>query len=256
MANLFNSVRGMHPKKNACNKSYRNTFTTKMGKLVPVYLQDCVPGTTLRCAASGLVRFQALLSPIMDNVNVYVHFWKIPYRLLDSDFPKWIGNEMEDEEYNPAYFEPSPWAGPFKICAPGSVLEGGLFDFLGYPPEIWNSGYKLNIRPLQAYALLLKHWYTNENLELDQTDLYVAIDDLLSARGESGAKIANFLKALNSLGCSDGLFHHAWAKDYFTSALPNVQAGDPVSLSLAGTADLTINNNATLSFFHLYIFLI
>lgn len=248
MANLFNSVRGLHPRKNAFNKSYRNTFTTSMGKLVPVYMQDCVPGTTIRCGASGLVRFQALLSPIMDNVNCYVHFWKIPYRLLDSDFPRWIGNELSDEEYNPPYItgaklsdEASSLSGDFQLWK-----EGGLLDFLGYPSGLSdNANIKLNVRPIQAYCLLLKHWYTNENFA--SANLISAIDDLLDAHGQCAAQVVAVMQELEALGSTDGLFNHAWAKDYFTSALPSVQAGDPVTLGIAGSAPVTVQSGQTLS---------
>ncbi len=243
MANLFNSVRGLHPRKNAFNKSYRNTFTTSMGKLVPVFLQDCVPGTTIRCGASGLIRFQALLAPIMDNVNCYVHFWKIPYRLLDSDFPKWIGNEIADEEYDPPYVtgyalsDAASGLSNSNIWSPGSLL-----DYLGYPSGLSdNRNLKLNIRPIQAYGLLLKHWYTNENF--GSTDLVEAVDALLDAHGESSSQVVAFFGALENMGCQDQLFNHAWAKDYFTSALPSVQAGDPVTLGIAGSAPVTIPAN-------------
>lgn len=244
MANLFNSVRGLHPRKNAFNKSYRNTFTTSMGKLVPVYIQDCVPGTTIRCGASGLVRFQALLSPIMDNVNCYVHFWKIPYRLLDPDFPKWIGNELSDEEYDPPYVIPNHLAEEILSHTNETITsqilgEGGLFDFLGYPIGVWsNSILKLNVRYVQSYFLLLKHWYMNENF--DEVQLIEDIDALLSAHGDCSAELGLVIGTLVRMGCDNGLFNHAWAKDYFTSALPNVQAGAPVTLGLAGSAPVTV----------------
>lgn len=242
MANLFNSVRGLHPRKNAFNKSYRNTFTTSMGKLVPVFMQDCVPGTTIKCGASGLIRFQALLAPIMDNVNCYVHFWKIPYRLLDADFPKWIGNEIADEEYDPPYVYGALLSDKLSILSSdfGFWDKGGLMDFLGYPDGLKDNGYlKLNIRPIQAYGLLLKHWYTNENF--GSTGLVDSVDALLDAHGESSQQVIDFMSALEDMGCQKGLFNHAWAKDYFTSALPSVQAGDPVTLGIAGKAPVSGN---------------
>lgn len=262
MANLFNSVRGLHPRKNAFNKSYRNTFTTDLGKLVPVYMQDCVPGTTIKCGASGLVRFQALLSPIMDNVNCYVHFWKIPYRLLDPDFSKWIGNEMDDEAYDPPYFIGLDLANILDNYVKSSFVgedwqsysdkmysEGSLLDFLGYPTGLFKNQYiKVNIRPIQAYALLLKHWYVNENFVYDS--FIDSIEALLSAQGNATSSVSAFLIELlefTNAGVTaikevdfTCMFNHAWAKDYFTSALPNVQAGEPVSIGLSGEASVTI----------------
>lgn len=241
MANLFNSVRGLHPRKNAFNKSYRNTFTANMGQLIPVYLQDCVPGTTIRVGASGLIRFQALLAPLMDNVNCYVHFWKIPYRLLDPQFPRWIGNEIEDSEYNPAYIigadlfdyvDGEDWL--------PALQPGGLLDFLGYPTELWkNVSLKVNVRPIQAYLLLIRSWYMNENFVDDQ--FLQNLNGFLSAHGNVTALFAGILEDLYYSGAgANCLWNHAWSKDYFTSALPNVQSGDPVSLSFAGNASVTV----------------
>lgn len=83
MANVFNSVKGLHPRRNAFSAhTYRNDFTTQLGLNVPCYIQDLVPGSRIRLETYALARLQALLSPIMDNIDLYVHFWKILYRLL------------------------------------------------------------------------------------------------------------------------------------------------------------------------------
>ena len=108
MANVFNSVKGLHPKRNAFSAhTYRNDFTGHLGLNIPVYIQDLVPGSRIKLETYALARLQALIAPIMDNVDLYVHFWKIPYRLLENDrFTKFISGEIAQEEYDALFVDP------------------------------------------------------------------------------------------------------------------------------------------------------
>ena len=97
MANVFNSVKGLHPRRNGFSAfTYRNDFTAPLGVNLPCYLQEVPPATKVRLTTNALIRLQALISPVMDNIDYYVHFWKIPYRLIENDrFTKFISGEIE-----------------------------------------------------------------------------------------------------------------------------------------------------------------
>lgn len=45
-----------------------------MGDLVPVFIQETLPGDKFKVNLEHLIRFQPLLAPIMHRVNVYTHF--------------------------------------------------------------------------------------------------------------------------------------------------------------------------------------
>lgn len=256
---IFNQVKGLRPKKNAFNKSYTNRFTTTFGKLVPCYIEHAVPGSSFSLNTGALARFLALNAPIMDNINMYVHFWKIPYRLLDIDWTKFIGGEFDnDSDYDPAFISNDPtdfgsfydylelhFTENFAKCV---VSRGELMDMLGYNPVLLfddEHQFKLNIRPLQSYALVLKHWYINEHIKLpvDNFDFLARIDDLLNVTGEANHEISYFLHGLYELSNNKTTFFlHAWSKNYFTAALPNVQQGEPVTLSFTGNAPVSVSN--------------
>lgn len=265
--NVFNSVKGLHPRRNAFSAhTYRNDFTGSLGQNIPVYIQHVVPGTRIKVSTSALVRLQALIAPIMDNIDYYVHFWKIPYRLLENDeFTKFISGEIEPEDYVGLFATPhelctsveseffADWSLSKKEAAAAKIFgNGSLLDMCGYdkglfggydpqdPDDHWyqaNNTTKLNFRALIAYYMLHVNWYMNENVEYFQ-DFLSIVDDLLKS---PSIQVLARLLVLTYDAFGDTFLPHGWEKDYFTSALPNVQFGDPVSLPLGGSAPVSIN---------------
>lgn len=102
----FTSVQGLRPKKNRFNKSYLKAYPSTMGKLIPIHTDFIIPGSWVEMKSSLFTRTQALVAPVMDNISTYAHYWKIPIRLIDDKFTKFIGGEIKPEEYNPAHFTP------------------------------------------------------------------------------------------------------------------------------------------------------
>ena len=197
MANIFNSVKGLHPKRNAFSShSYRNDFTSPCGVIVPVYQQHCVPGSRVKLSVHALIRTQPLVAPLMDNLDYYVHFWQIPYRLLENDqFTAWLSGEIEDDAYigqlfttphflSSNFMEYLEASGDYSISECIKIYEaifgnGGIFDMLGYDRSAFatyrivgelivkasdGATYQCNFRPLAAYIMLMLHWYINENI--------------------------------------------------------------------------------------------
>lgn len=275
MANVFNSVKGLHPKRNKFSAdTYRNDFTAPLGANIPCYLQEVPPATRIKCSASALVRLQALIAPVMDNIDYYTHFWQIPYRLLENDrFTAFISGEIAAEDYDALFATPVEFAS--QLCSSINAYtaldydekaslfnaifgNGSLMDFLGYDlllfPECVKDGDTTNIklkastgnnvtslnwRGLIAYFMLHSNWYMNENVPYF-TSFVELVDSLV--KEQSLESLCSLLAATANMhldfGCS--LLPHGWEKDYFTSALPNVQAGDPVTLGFANEAPVTI----------------
>lgn len=237
MNNLFNSVKGVRPKRNAFNFSHKRTFTCNMGQLIPVFTRDVIPNSTWSVSTHELTRFQSLLAPIMDEVNAYIHFWYLPYRLLDNEFNDWIFDHSNDT-YDPPYYT---WNDVEASCqSEACELLRNLYT-CNFSSENADSEIHITARPLQAYVLLVKTFYSNEYVTLPSS-LSSAIDQILDfPNGNISTLVANFLNGLyNEFGI--GHFPHAWSKDYFTSALPYVQKGDPVTISLADSAPVVQNN--------------
>lgn len=274
MSNIFNSVKGLHPKRNKFTAdTYRNDFTAPLGVNIPCFWAEVPPATRIKVSASALVRLQALIAPVMDNIDYYTHFWKVPYRLLENDlFTKFISGEIEPEDYNALFATPYELA-EAVVSAIGSVDygtidnylaiydkvfgNGSLLDFLGYDEGLFptlsyveedddfvlvggNKTVKLNWRGLIVYYLIHLNWYMNENVPYFD-DFQTAVESLV--KYQSIEDLSNLLVSTVVMFAPTvhiPMLPHAWDKDYFTSALPNVQFGDPVTLPIAGSASVDV----------------
>ncbi len=234
--NLFNSIPLLKPKRNAFNLSHSVKLTMEMGQLVPFYVQDVLPSDRLRVSATNLIKFAPLIAPILSEVDVYLHFFFVPTRLIwDSweDFitgshkgkklpedsmpqmPRWIfiRNFVNQAITNPLEGEPSP------------LQHGSLADYLGFQTfkkgtsfDHVNTHYYVDQLPFRAYRKIYNDWYRDENLQEDRDE------DWFSESGDISVNDSNFQDVSRQMR----LENRAWRKDYFTSALPFAQKGDDV----------------------------
>lgn len=228
MANLFNSIRVRPPKLNRFNLSHDVKLTCNFGTLVPIMVQDCLPGDVFKNRCELLARFMPLKAPIMQEINVYTHFFFVPKRLVWDKFKEFITGG-EDGNSGAPY--------PLLEVDPDTAYElhqfesGSLADYLGFP--VVNAGAKIDLGwqdnlfldalPFRAYQLIYNEYYRDQNI-MEEIDIHKDIsgnyydDDAFELRCRS------------------------WRKDYFTSALPWAQRGDEVTLPLNGSADIVYND--------------
>lgn len=267
--NIFNSVKGLHPRRNSFSAhTYRNDFTSTLGLNIPVYVQHVPPATRVRVSTSALIRLQALTAPIMDNIDFYVHFWQLPYRLIENDrFTQFISGEIDPEEYTGVFGTPKKLAtyianGCVKYGEKANenylkiVGNGSLLDFLGYDIGLFPTGFDVvdeevvmddngndwkdfNFRGVIAYYMLHVNWYMNENVPYF-ANFVEKVEGMQKDYGDEALERLAELLILTFDAFGTTILPHAWEKDYFTSALPNVQFGSPVTLPIAGTAPVTI----------------
>lgn len=233
--NPFETIPVPKIKRNSFSLSHERKFTMEMGKLVPIFCEAVVPGDTFKVSSEALIRFAPMIAPIMHRVDVYVHYFFVPNRLVWSNFRKFItGGEDGDETPAIPQIDNINWSQMMAgLTDRNTSLYFGkstLWDYLGLPTGAdlpFDNTDKviepLQVLPFRAYQLIYNEYYRDQNLT-DPVPIYEAVDGR-----QSNQELQNLLKLRN----------RAWKKDYFTGALPFPQRGEDVMLPLHGDAPIT-----------------
>jgi len=205
MANQFNNVSKLRPGRSVFNLSYEKKFNCDMGQLIPVCADEMVPGDKFKITNEIVIRWQPLIKPILHEVNVFTHYFFVPYRLL------W--NTSKEDSWE-AFITGGPDGTlepilPVWEATPTETGEGTLWDYLGFPINITASAANLNAPmafPRDAINLIWNEYYRDQTL---QEEIPLTNTNVL---------------------------FRAWEKDYFTSLLP-WQQRSPIapSLPIVGT---------------------
>ncbi|MDR2602610.1 MAG: hypothetical protein LBC53_09215 [Spirochaetaceae bacterium] len=204
---IFNNVGSLRPGHSMFDLSYEKKFTCDMGRLIPILCEEAVPGDLWKIGNEVVIRFQPMLSPILHEVNVYVHYFFVPYRLLWDDWEDFITGG-EDGDFNV----------PLPRWSPIYNQIGSLWDYFGFPTGVSPDELHRPLDfPLRAYNFVWNEYYRDENIMPEIVNLYTE---------------SNLDLPANLGGPSLGLHFRCWEKDYFTSALPWQQRGTAPGLPL------------------------
>ena len=166
---LFDSASYPKTRRNKFDLSHEKKFTFNMGTLVPALCLELVPGDHVRIQSNVFLRFLALVAPIMHRVNVTVHYFAVPYRLLWSSWEDFITGGR-DGTLTPSM----PYCNPGDIHALSDsyIQPSSLLDYLGFPVmnvgATYQAGYNsfaYQLLPLRAYMLVYDTFYRDQNIE-------------------------------------------------------------------------------------------
>nr|QJB19969.1 MAG: major capsid protein [Microvirus sp.] len=214
MKPLFNSIRIKRPKRNVFDLSHERKLSLNMGDLVPIMVQDVVPGDKFQVSSEILMRLAPLISPVMHRVNVYTHYFFVPNRLIWNAWEDFITGG-ENGNLAPVFPKISFTTTDYTA---GLLKAGSLADYLGIP-HAGSAPYKfkaVSALPFRAYQMIYNDYYRDQNLT-PKIDFGIGSTELDGYDTAEIAKLATLRKRV-------------WEKDYFTSALPWAQRGGEVSL--------------------------
>lgn len=250
--NIFQTVSMRKPQKSEFNLSHNRKMSFNPGLCTPILCQEVLPSDVWNVQHSAMVRFQPMIAPIMHMVDVCAHSFFIPARLTMSrgafevfitGGPKGDGKNSTGATVEIPFFavrgnsSPGPTYFPIEeVCSPGL-----LGDFLGMSYCMNGdlgtvSEQAVNAMPFLAFWRVWCEYFRDQNLHPDYVALY---PDIFDSSGEITAAIKAAQEDATNPFNFFGLPKVCWEKDYFTSALPFAQRGQPVETPLTGTATVT-----------------
>lgn len=212
--NHFSQIPATTIQRSRFDRSFDYKTTLNAGYLIPVLVDEVLPGDTFSLRMNSFVRMNTLIAPFMDNVYMDSFFFFVPNRLVWDNWQRFCG-----EQKNPG--DSTDFLIPI-LNNPGTLQNGSIFDYMGLPTGVAlnNTNNPINSLPFRAYNLIFNDWFRDENL----------IDSVPVPTGDGPDDLSNFR-----------LLKRAKRHDYFTSALPWPQKGPAVEVGLSGNAPISGN---------------
>ncbi|WNK13872.1 MAG: major capsid protein [Microvirus sp.] len=175
-------------------------LTCDMGKLVPVGLQEALPGDTFQLSSSAMIRVSPLAAPVMHPVTVRIHHFFVPHRLVWDKWEDFITG-------GPDGANADTWP-KVTLDVNSGTNKGTCWDYYGVPVSNAGTGADLpvSVVPIWGYNKIWNEYYRDQDLQAER-----AVDD---------GSVANI----------------GWGKDYFTTARPWTQKGPEITLPLGTRA--------------------
>lgn len=197
-------------------RDFANITTMNEGDLVPLYVDEVLPGDTISCQLNGLIRMATPLYPVMDNCYLDTYAFFVPCRLLWEHWENLMG--QNDSSY---WAETTEYSVP-QTTAPGTGWQiGTIADYMGVPTGV--HGISVNSLPFRAYARVWNEWFRDENL---QQPVVQDTDDANNTGSNTGTALTDAQNG--GLPLKVAKYH-----DYFTSCLPEPQKGEASTIPIS-----------------------
>lgn len=178
------------------NLSHYHLSSGDMGKLYPLAIMEVLPNDSFMCASSVMVRLQPMLAPVYHGMDVRVHYWWVPNRVVWDGWEEFITGGQDGVDLGNLAHAPK-----LKVT---TRAPGDLLDHYGLPPTSGPSSF--NALPLMGYYAIWNEYYRDQDLE---GEIPIDAFDMTGVSAVPETPIQ----------------YISWGKDSFTTARPWAEKG-------------------------------
>lgn len=208
----FAKVPSANIQRSILDRSHNHTTTFNVGDVVPILVDEILPGDSIKLDISSVVRLQTLLAPIFTNIFLDTYAFFVPNRIVWDHWKEFLG-----ENNKSAWIDQTSYRVP-RISSPEGGFEvGTLADYMGLPVlQPWTaSSVAVSALPFRAYAKIVNEFFRDQNLS----------DPLNIPTGDADQSGSNGSNYINDVANGGKPFIAAKTFDAFTGALPAPQKG-------------------------------
>lgn len=212
---------------------FEHKTSFNIGSIIPFFAEEVLAGDSWRLKTSKVVRLQTLLNPIMSNIYLDTYYFFVPFRLVWEHWKNLFG-ENTDSAWIPQVEYTTPQMDFESYISSGSkdtvsylgVQEKTLADYFGMPTGV--DGLSMSALYARAYHIVWSEFFRDQALQ-DPLNVY---------KGDNKRTVPNVNNP--AYDTPEELCYlderYPWPRlanryhDYFSSALPNAQRGNPVEI--------------------------
>jgi hypothetical protein len=187
-------------------RSHGLKTTFDAGYLVPIYVDEVLPGDSFSMNVHGFGRLATPIFPVMDNLYIETFFFFVPNRLIWNNWEKFMG-QQDNPDDSIDYLIPQ--------VTGATVAAESLQDYFGLPTGV--AGLAYNNLHGRAYNLIWNEWFRDQNLQ----------DSVVVDKDDGPDTQTDYV-----------LLKRGKRHDYFTSCLPWPQKGEAVTIPIGEKASL------------------
>ena len=197
-----------------------------LGQIIPIYVDEVLPGDTRSIDMASLVRMSTPIAPIMDNIYIDYFAFYVPARLTWNHWKEFMGENNSSAGIPLVSYSIPKCA---NVGSTNTIASGSYGDYMGLPVNVGSLLSSISALPFRGLALIYNRWFRDQNL----------IAPLAVSKSDTNEIIVGE-NAGSFMRDNTKILKAAKLSDYFTRSLPYAQKSLPVKLPLGTTAPVGI----------------